>query len=125
MRTSIWFYEKTSTYVPGVGATDAWTQIYPDPLLCNWTSTYGERAVQAAAAGVNDSATVKTYFDQTVYDAMRTQRVIVARDSADNIIVDGIPNANNPNVYELWGVPENIKERNRDMEFRCRRFEGV
>ena len=125
MRTPIWFYKKTTTYVSGAGATETWTQIYSDPLLCDWTSAYGERAVQASAAGVNDSATVKTYFDPTVYSAMKTQRVIVVRDSTASALSGGIPDANNPNVYELWGVPENVKEQNRDMYFRVRRFEGI
>lgn len=123
--TPLWFYQLTSTYTPGEGQTEAWALVLADPLYCEWTGGYGAVAIEAATRGINDFATVKTFYHPTIYTAAQTQRIVVVRNSITNALADGIPNASNPNVYELWGAIDNIKMENQKMEFKAKRFEGV
>lgn len=123
--TPVWFYQKTSTYVPGQGQTEAWALVLAAPLYCEWTGTYGDRAIAAAAQGIKDSATIRSHYHPTVLAALRTTRIIVIKNSITTAIVAGVPDKTNPNVYELWGGADNVKEENLFMEFRARRFEGI
>lgn len=123
--TPLWFYQLTSTYIVGEGATEAWTLVLTDPLYCEWTGGFGAVAVEAATRGVTDFATIRTHYHPTVYAAAQTQRIVVVRNSITSALADGIPNASNQNVYELWGAVENVKMENRFLSFKVKRFEGV
>lgn len=123
--TPVWFYKKTSTYVPGEGTSETWALVIPDPLYCEWQGTYGDRAISAAAQGIKDSATIRTHYHPSVLNALKTTRIVVVKNSTTGVIVANIPDKTNPNVYELWGGADNVKEENQFMEFRVRRFEGI
>jgi len=123
--TPIWFYQLTSTYTPGEGQTETWSLVTSSPLYCEWKGGFGDRAVQAATAGVNDMATIRTFYHPTVYAAMQTQRTAVVRNSITGALSSGLPDVSNPNVYELWGGVDNKNMVNQMLEFRVRRFEGV
>jgi hypothetical protein len=125
--TPIKFYAKTTEYIPGQGQTTTWTLITSgvySTFFCEWQGSYGERALSAEALGVKDFATVRTFYNPTIYDKLRTEKVVVIKNADAAAIVSGVPDKNNPNVYELWGGVDNVLEKNHFMEFRVRRYEG-
>lgn len=122
--TPIKFYAKITTYVQGQGNTTTWQLILVDNLYCEWRGSFGDRALSAEALGVKDSANIRTFYNPTLYSKLKTTQVIVVKNADATAIVDGIPNKNNPNIYELWGGVDNVLEENQFMEFRVRRYEG-
>lgn len=123
LRTRIKFYVKKSAYTPGQGQTATWEQT--EVNYCKWTGSYGDRAIAAQALGVNDSATVMMRYAPGLYESLRTEQVVVIKNADATAIKSGVPDKNNPNVYELWGGVDNVKEENQYMEFRVRRYEGL
>ncbi len=125
--TPIQFYCKESIYIAGEGNTVAWTPIATagnGVFYCSWQGSFGERQTAAQAMGVRDSATVRTFYNPTVYEKLRTVQVIIIKNADGTAIVEGMPNKNNPNVYELWGGVDNVSEENQFIEFQVRRYEG-
>lgn len=125
--TPIKLYTKETTYVPGQGNTTTWQPLVSgeyNTFYCEWRGSFGDRAMSAEALGVKDSATVRTFFNPTLYAKLRTVKVVVAKNAA-NILVNGAPDKNKPDCYELWGGVDNVKEENQFMEFRVRRYEGL
>ena len=49
----------------------------------------------------------------------------MVKNADDTAIVKEEPDSNNPNVYELWGGVDNVREENQYMEFRVRRYEAL
>lgn len=126
--TPIQFYAKESEYVPGEGQTVTWDLIESgayNVFYCEWQGTFGDRAISAQALGIKDSATIRTFFNPTVYAKLRSVQVAVVKNADATAIKNGEPDKNNPNVYELWGGVDNVKEENQFMEFRVRRYEGL
>jgi len=123
--TPIKFYKKTSTYVPGQGPSVAWAAVIADALTCEWVGGFGDRAMAAQAVGVSDMATIRTFYHPDVYAALRAVPVVIIKNADATAIVAGVPDKNNPNVYELWGGVDNVKEENQFMEFRVRRYEAT
>lgn len=126
--TPVKFYAKTVTYVPGQGEATTWSLVESgsySTFFCEWQGSFGDRAMSAQALGVKDSATVRTFYNPTVYQKLRTTQVVVIKNADPAAIVSGVPDKNNPNVYELWGGVDNVKEENQYMEFRVRRYEGL
>lgn len=124
--TPVNFYTKENTYVPGQGKTTVWNPINTGTYIyyCEWRGSFGERALSAEALGVKDSATIKTFYNPTIYSKLRSTQVIIVKNADNTAFKDGNPDKNNPNVYELWGSVDNVKEENQFMEFRVRRYEG-
>ncbi|MDK9712315.1 hypothetical protein [Acidaminobacter sp.] len=81
--------------------------------------------MSAQALGVNDSASIRMTYNPEVYNKLRTTRVVVIKNADATAIVAGVPDKNNPNVYELWGGVDNVKEANQFLEFKVRRYEGL
>lgn len=126
--TPVKFYAKTTEYIPGQGQTSTWALVKSgtyDTFYCEWTGTFGERALRAQALGVSDSATVRTFYAPALCEKLRTEQVVVIKNADATAIVEGVPDKNNPNVYELWGGVDNVKEENQYLEFRVRRYEGL
>ncbi len=137
--TPVKFYAKTTTYVSGQGQTTTWSLVASgaySTFFCEWRGSFGDRALSAQALGVKDSAIVRTFYNPTLYKKLRTEQVIVIKNADATAIVCTDPekpkeepicalDKNNPNVYELWGGVDNVKEENRFIEFRVRRYEGV
>lgn len=124
--TPIKFFTKETTYIPGQGNATTWQELDSDgydTFYCEWRGSFGDRAMSAEALGVKDSATIRTFYNPNIYEKLRTVQVIVAKNGA-NILVDGVPDKNNSDCYELWGGVDNVLEENRFMEFRVRRHEG-
>lgn len=125
--TPMEFWAKESTYIPGQGQTTVWQKIETDGYSVfygEWRGGFGDRALTAQSLGVNDMATVRTFYNPVLYQKLRTVQVVVIKNADFAAIVNGEPSKNNPNCYELWGGVDNIKEENQYMEFRVRRYEG-
>ncbi len=126
--TPVKFYaKKEGTYVAGQGATSTWELVASgtyNTFYCEWTGTYGDRAISAEALGVKDSATVRTFYNPDVYEKLKREQVVVIKNTDSTAIVGGVPDKKNHNVYELWGGVDNVKEENQYLEFRVRRYEG-
>ncbi len=126
--TPVKFYAKTTEYVPGQGQASTWDLVTSgayNTFYCEWAGGFGDRALSAEALGVKDFATVRTFYNPTVYEKLRTVQVVVIKNANPSAIKDGVPDKNNPNVYELWGGVDSVKEENQFMEFRVRRYEGL
>jgi hypothetical protein len=122
--TPLKFYAKETGYIPGQGNTTIWQQIIVDSLYCEWRGRFGDRALSAQALGVKDSANIRTFFHPIVYNKLKTVQVVIAKNGT-NILINGVPDKNNPDCYELWGGVDNVKEENKYLEFRVRRYEGL
>jgi hypothetical protein len=118
------FYKATSTYVPGSGTTETWELVTSTALYSEWKGGYGDRAIAAQAVGVKEMAIVRTFYHPEVFTALKTSRVVVAKNADMTVIKSCSPDKNNINCYELWGGVDNVSEANQFMEFQVRRFEG-
>ena len=126
--TPILLYAKTVNYTKLTGQTTSWVKIVSgayDTFYCEWQGGFGDRAIAAQSIGVKDFATIRTFFNPIIYEKLRTVQVVVIKNADATAIVSGNPDKNNPNVYELWGGVDNVKEENQFMEFKVRRFEGL
>lgn len=121
----LWFYKPVIAYSAGAGKSATWEIILSSPLYCEWTGGYGDRAIMAASIGVSDFATVRMYYHPDIYKAMSADRIFLARDTTIGAIIDGIPQLDCINLYEVWGQPDNYKNENRYMEFRVKRIERL
>lgn len=125
--TPIKFYHKVTEYVVGQGNTTTWEEIETDghnTFYCEWKTTHGDRAMSAETLGVKQSATIRTFYNPTVYEKLRDIQVIVVKNDPTGAFLSNVPNKGNANVYEVWGDIDNVLEENKYMEFRVRRFEG-
>ena len=126
--TPIKFYAQATAYVPGQGNTTSWQAIASGSIntyWCEWTGSFGDRAMSAQALGVKDSASIRMVYNPDVYAKLRTVKVVIVKNADAAAVVAGVIDKNNPNVYELWGGVDNAKEVNQFMEFRVRRYEGL
>ncbi len=140
--TPVQFYAKESEYVSGQGMIESWKLVKSGDyytFYCDWQGTYGDRAISAEALGVRDSATIRTFYNPTIYEKLRRVQVLVIKNADSTAMTcekaeEGEepienpkcePDKNNPNLYELWGGVDNVREENQFMEFRVRRYEGL
>lgn len=126
--TPINFYTKTNSYVPGEGQTESWELLTSDKytnFYCEWRGAFGDQVLSAQAVGVKDSATIRMFYNPIIYEQLRTSQVIVVKNANPHAIKDGEIDKNNPDVYEVWGGVDNVRENNQFMEFRVRRYEGI
>jgi len=124
--TPVQFYVKTSTYVAGKGNEITWTLITTNGnsvFYCSWQSTFGDRQTAAQAIGVSESATVRTFYNPTIYEKLQSSQVVIIKNADSTAIVNGVPNKNNPNTYQLWGGVDNVSQENQFLEFPVRRYE--
>ncbi|MDD3269652.1 MAG: hypothetical protein PHX14_10045 [Syntrophomonadaceae bacterium] len=126
--TPMQFYSKKNVYIPGQGQSVTWELISSGIYTMfygEWRGSFGERAISAQALGVKDSATVRIFYNPALYEKLKTTQVIIIKNADASAVIDGIPDKNNPNVYELWGGVDNVMEENQYMEFRVRRYEDI
>lgn len=119
--TPMTFWRKLSDYIPGEGYESSWVRV--GKLYGEWRGAHGDELTAAQAQGVNYTATVRTFFHPGIYEALTRAAVIVVKDADASAIVEGVPDLNNPNLYELSGGVDNVKEEYLYMEFRLRRYE--
>ena len=120
--TMLRFYTHTTTYTPGSGSSTIWG-VVGDALFGEWRGGFGERAIAAEAQGVSDMATIRTFYHPDIYSALKTKRVLIVKNADATAVIAGVPNANNVNLYELWGGVDNVENRDQFMEFKVRRYE--
>jgi hypothetical protein len=118
------FYKESNTYVPGQGSKTTWDIVTSDALYAEWKGGHGDRAIAAQAVGVNEMATVRTFYHPDIVTALRSSRVIIAKNADTSVVKNNVPDKSNPNCFELWGGVDNVNEANQFMEFRVRRYEG-
>ena len=126
--TPVKFYAKSTNYVAGQGQTASWELIESgdySTFYAEWIGAYGERATAAEALGVKDSATIRTFYVPALYAKLRSVQVLAVKNADATAVANGIPDHNNPNLYEVWGGVDNVREENQYMEFRVRRYEGL
>ena len=126
--TPLKFYAKSTNYVAGQGQTASWELIESgdySTFYVEWIGAYGERATAAEALGVKDSATIRTFYIPALYAKLRSVQVLAVKNADATAIVNGTPDHSNPNLYEVWGGVDNVREENQYMEFRVRRYEGL
>ncbi len=124
--TPIKFYVKESAYTKGEGASAEWHPITTNTntFYSEWRGTFGDRLTAAQAIGVSDSATIRTFYNPAIYNALQTKQVLIIKNADSTAVVNGTLDRNNVNVYELWGGVDNIAEENQFMEFQVRRYQG-
>ena len=126
--TPLKYYAQASTYTSGQGQDATWILLSSGDIstfYADWQGAYGERATTAESLGVKDSATIRTFYIPAVYEKLRSVRVLVVKNADALAVVDGVPDRNNANLYELWGGVDNVREENQFMEFRVRRYEAL
>lgn len=131
--TGISFWEKISTYDSGEGYSNEWKlysegamTVFPAEWRMNFRTRY-DKNFEGEAEGSIDFVRVRMPYLPSLYDKLRsTSMVIIKNDDKDtDAIIDGEPNPDSVNVYELWGGVDNLQEANRFMQFAVRRYEVV
>ncbi len=120
-----WF--ESSTYVPGQGNTTTWEQIKSGDIgvyFCEWRGSFGEQQLAAHSLGVNEMATIRTFYNPDIYAALQGKKCVIVKYADASSMVGGKPSKNSPYLYELWGGVDNVLEQNLWMEFKVRRYEG-
>lgn len=126
--TPIQIFTKETSYVPGQGNTTTWQELNSDGykvFYCEWRTMYGDRAMTAETLGVKNSATIRTFYNPNIYNKINKEQAIIVKNLDDTAFVEGKPDKDNPNLFELWGGVDNVLEENKFMEFRVRRYEGL
>lgn len=115
-------YSKSSTYVANKGHESSWTD---EGLLSGeWQGSFGDQALAAQAQGVNESARIRAYFHPDIYQKLKEAQCVIIKNDDKSAIVEGVPDKDNANCYELWGGVDNYKEADLYLEFRVRRYAG-
>ncbi len=125
--TPIKYYYKKTEYVPGKGNITVWKEIKSDDytvFYCEFKTMYGDRALSAEALGVKHSATIRTFYNPIIKEKLERVQTLIVKNLDDTAFVDGKPDKNCPNLFEVWGGVDNVLEENQFMEFRVRRYEG-
>lgn len=79
---------------------------------CEWRSAFGGDVLTAEAQGIRDLATVRMGFNPNLYEALQFGRVRIYRNG------EGNPER----TFEVYGSPDNVEQRNLQLEFRVRRI---
>ena len=111
--TPVKFYTKEIEYVVGEGNRTTWEAINSNGntvFYGEWKGTYGDRALSAEALGVKESATIRTFYNPNIYNKLRSVQVLVVKNANETAFIDGEPDKNNPDLYELWGGVDNVLE---------------
>ena len=126
--TPIKLYYKYTEYISGQGNTTTWTLIESEDystFYCEWKGGFGDRAMAAESMGVKDWATLRTFYNPSIYEKAKTVAVVVVKNADATAFINGKPDKNNMNVYEIWGGVDNVLEENQYLEFKVRRYEGL
>lgn len=131
--TPVSFYAQTTSYDPDQGSIIEWTKFESalsgtesiDVFWCEWVGSYGEMKMSAQAQGIGESARVRMPFIPELYEKLRTQRVLIAKNADVNVISNSQPVITCPNAYMVWGGVDNVREENKLLEFNVRRYEVV
>ena len=131
--TAVKIFYKTKQYAAGsVGTKESWeifrSSLDSFTLEVFWVDlrgSYGSQQVKAMSLGVYDLCTVRMDYHPTLYRLLQTREVILIKNaSAAAIDAAGHPILSNPDVYTLWGAVDDIRNRQKIMEFQVRRYEA-
>lgn len=79
---------------------------------CEWRSVFGADVLAAEAQGIRALATVRMGFNPDLYEALQFGRVRIYRNGEEST----------ERAFEVYGSPDNIEQRNLQLEFRVRRI---
>lgn len=129
--TAVSFFEKVNTYAAGKGSTTTW-ELYTEGAMCvfpcewrgKWIAGRNRNETYLAdAEGVLERITVRMPYIPRLYDKLRSGSIVVIKGADRSAIVNGEPDPNNLNTYEVFGGVDNIYEENQYMEFHLTRYE--
>ena len=128
--TAISFWRKSNTYEAGRGSVVSW-DLYREGAMtifpCEWRQKLsggnGNATYEANAEGVIDRVSVRMPYIPELYDILRVCSVVCVKGTDPAAVVDGEPNPDNPNCYEVFGGVDNMREENQYMEFAVKRYE--
>lgn len=131
--TAISFYVQTTSYDPDYGPILEWAKFESalseteniDVFWCEWVGSYGDMKMSAQAQGVSESARVRMPFIPELYEKLRSQKVLIAKNADEAVIVNNHPVAAYRNAYMIWGGVDNVREENQLLEFNVRRYEVI
>lgn len=79
--TPVIFYAQQNEYIQEQGTESRWFPIVEFPLYCEWKGSFGDRAVDAQAQGVSDSALVRMHYHPKAYEQMRSSRIALVKNA--------------------------------------------
>lgn len=129
--TAVSFWEKVNTYTPGEGYATTWT-LYSEGEMtvfpCEWRTKFmggknRNETYVADAEGVLERISVRMPYLPVLYDKLRSGSVVVVKGADESAIVDGEPNPECLNVYEVFSGVDNLMEENQFMQFYVTRYE--
>ena len=129
--TAISFWEKVSTYTVGEGNTTTWV-LYTEGAMsvfpCEWRNKFiagrnRNEVYNVDAEGVLERISVRMPFIPRLYEKLRSGTIAVVKGADGKAILDGEPNPESLNVYQVFGSVDNILEENQYMEFYLTRYE--
>lgn len=129
--TAVSFYEKVNTYTVGQGNTTTWT-LYAEGTMtvfpCEWRTKFmsgknRNETYAADAEGVLERISVRMPYIPSLYNKLRSGSVVVIKGADQTAIVDGSPDPNNLNTYEVFSGVDNIMEEDQYMQFYVTRYE--
>ena len=124
--TGLSFWEKVSTYTVGEGNETTW-ELYSEGDMkvfpCEWREKNRNETFSADAEGAREQISVRMPYIPTLYKKLRSGKMVIVKDADESAIVEGEPDPENLNVYEVYAGVDNIYDENRYMEFYLKRYE--
>ena len=94
-----------------------------ETYFCEWLNLYGTEYIIAQQKNVEYSAKIRMVYNPFLYAILQKKNIYISK-NAENIFKENRPDKNNINCFVIFGTVENIREQNRIMEFKVRRYEG-
>jgi hypothetical protein len=92
-------------------------------FFCEWLNIYGTEYIIAQQKNVEYNAKIRMVYNPFLYTILKKKYIYIAK-NGENIFKDDRPDKNNTNCFVIFGTVENIREQNKIMEFKVRRYEG-
>jgi hypothetical protein len=87
-----------------------------DIWFCDWIDIYGQQQILNQANNLNILATIRMYYNPSLYDLMEEEQVFIIKGT--QLFDDNLEK-----MYRVAGSVTNIKGENRYMEFKVTRKE--
>ena len=129
--TPVSFWEKVTTYTSGKGTKTVW-KLYTEGIMsvfaCEWRGNFmsGQNRNETYAGdaeGVRERATVRMPYIPALYNKLRSGSIVVVKGADETAIVNGEPDPNNINTYQVFSGVDNIYDECRYMQFYLQRYE--
>ena len=130
--TPIKIYYNDRIYVKGEGYTEKWIlfsvpfsgTLQADTFYGEWINAHGSDTYEAESRGVKGAATFRTAYIPALYDVLESKRCVIFRGGNADFLPDGSLDFKSKNAFELYGMPDNVREQGRIVEISLKRYEG-